>query len=162
MENVEAEISDLKQTLNGLINDVEDLFYSFVAYRMSKKSIEEIVEHAVIEHFNIKRRDFHGTVFAKEGKRRNFHDESAAVKEARNWFVSIVRNFLHRSPYTLSVNVSFYQNKMEIRHRPIYNGALLPKTPDDFKNKETLTAIRQIIKRLCKEEGISSEDFDYL
>jgi hypothetical protein len=149
-------LSELEETVQQLVNDNEELFYSLVAYKASKKTIEEIVEHAVLTHFSVvSRKDFYGKSYKKFGQTvYNFPAEDRAIVDARKWFVSIMRYILLKNTYTLKLNYPFYSNFMEYSFRKDFTGAISPKTEEDTRNRKILLAISRIIKETCLSEGI--------
>lgn len=165
VEEIQKQITALDDKFNLLVNDVETVFYQLLASKASKKSIEEIVEHAVIQQFNISKKEFYGSFFKKEGKPNAKQEEARPeVIEARKWFLSIMRNILYRSPYFLKNTYPFYHHMIEIRHRPVYGGAIIPKTEEDRKNNKLLRELNSLIKAACLQEGVLDEmkEYDFL
>lgn len=161
-QELQQQIDELKSKFDLFVNDTDNLFYQILAMRASRKSIEEIVEHTVIQHFKVSRRDFIGTNYAKEGKPKGKQvPANTNVIEARKWFVSIMTNILLKSPFTLRIAYPFYNNIMEIRHRPIYQGAIIPKTEADRKNNKLLRELNDRIKEACLQEGLLEQMKEY-
>lgn len=156
------EINKIKQSIILIENNMEELFYSLIAFRVKKSTLEEIVEFSVLEFFKIGRLAFHGKSFVRCGQPINIPQEDRAIMEGRKWFVSIMRYILLKSTYTLKLNYPFYNQKFEFRHRSEFMGAINPKTQKDHENREILLGLGNIIKRICLEEGVLDERLQLL
>jgi hypothetical protein len=163
-QNIASEKTSADEVENRIIeleNEVESLFYAFHGYRLRRKILEEIVESAVCEYFEINRRDFINTVL----KNRHFTSLTSKEKdlvEARKWFTSLMRYILEKNSYTLKLNYQFYNIREDHKHRPIFMSAQNPITAQDKKNRELLLGVSAIVKRMCKEEEVAIENFAYL
>lgn len=162
LEVLQQEVDRLNSKFDSMVADVEELFACLIAQRASKKSIEEIVERAVTQHFNLSLKQFYGVDFIKEGRPRKADGEKREIIEARKWCISILRNILFKSPWTMRMVYPFYNNIIDVRHRPVWDGAVLPKTDEDRANREILLAITTRIKQICKEEGMLDDNFQYI
>lgn len=144
-------------------NSIENLFYSLIGARLRKPTIEEIVELAVLEYFNVTRKNFLGQSFVKQGRTvQKRTDEDKAVIEARKWFISLMRYVLQKTTYSLTMNYPFYHTRKEHKHRPVFTAALDPVTEQDKKHRKTLLGISKLVKDICKVEGVLDEDFQGL
>lgn len=144
-------------------NEVNSLFYSMIGGRLRKPIIEEIVEMAVLEHFNVTSVDFRGRHFLKNGRpERVKTEEDKSIVESRKWFLSIMTYVLRKTSFALALNYPFYHVRSEKKHRPVFMAAMDPKCEKDQKNREVLLAITTIVKRICEAEGVLSEDFHYI
>jgi len=159
-QEIKSLIDNTNQRISELENSVEELFYSLISNRLSKKTIEEILELAVCEYFgNISKKDFMGKSFSKIGNPVHASEEDRNIIDARKWFMSIARNVLLKGPHKMRISYDFYNIKKESKHRPVYESALLSK---DLEQRKILLGISAIVKRICKAEGVLSEDFEYL
>jgi len=156
---LKSEVEGLRRDFDLVVNETEEMFQWIFALKRSKRSIEEIVEQSVLEHFGITQRQFFGKRHTKKGV-KVATDETDNVVEARKWFLSILLRILNRSPYTLSVHYPFYSNKIEERHRAAFNGTENPKTENDQQNRKIRLAIYDIIRRNCRNDGMFYEEFE--
>jgi len=167
LEEIYKIVNDFKeeQRLRWLSNDntIEDLFYVLLSERVDKKSIQEVVELAIIEHFDVNRIDFHRVKMGKYGDAESIPDNIRRVAHARKWHVSILMNMLHVSNFTMKSNYgNWYHHRIAFDHRPAYMGALMPCSVEDQSNRDHLLSIGNIIKRMCNEEGLLDERLDLI
>lgn len=153
----------LEERIVHLENEVNSLFSSLIAYKLRKPILEEVVELAVLKYFKVERDDFLGKYFVNNGRPVKAETvQEKSIIESRKWFLSIMRYVLRKTNYSLGLNYPFYHVREEKKHRPIFMGAIDPKSDKDQKNREILMGITAIIKQVCEEEGILSEDFQFL
>lgn len=150
--------------ITDLENDCENIYYSFLASRVEKKTLEELAYTAVCQYFNISIRDLFDFDFKTAGRPSKKDKEKGTDKiiSARKWVISITRYMLSRSPHGVKMSYPFYTTKREIEHREVYLGALSPITKEDKKNRDTLLSISAIVKQLAEENGVSSDVFNYI
>lgn len=154
---------ELEKRITDLETDIEELFYAFYAYRNNKKTIEDVVVIAVMEFFGIKsRKDFFGLTYQKAGQPINLPEEDKSIIEARKWCLSMLRYILLKTTFSLQINFPFYHCKKLQSFRDVFEGSINPKTEKDRENRKKLLGIGKIIKRIAKEEGILSDEFDQL
>lgn len=165
-KDFQEQINELRQQMlsqrNHVIeleNSIEDLFYSLISSRLRKPIIEEIVEQACLEYFSVSRKDFMGKTFVKEGNPINIDQPSRNIIESRKWFMSIMRNVLLKGDQSLILkSYPFYRRSEVHKHKPVYESGLR----SEGKNRNILLGISAIVKRICKAEGVLSEDFEFL
>lgn len=167
LEEIYKIVNDFKeeQRLRWLSNDntIEDLFYVLISERINKKTAPEIVELAIIEYFDVNRRDFHRVKMGKYGDAASIPDEIRRIAHARKWHVSILMNVLHVSNFTMKSNYgTWYHHRIAFDHRPAYMGALMPISIEDEENRKHLLSINNIIKRMCKEESLLDDRLDFI
>ncbi|MGG7664065.1 hypothetical protein [Dyadobacter sp. BHUBP1] len=155
---MEERIAELEKRVNMLENTVEELFFSLASQRTSRRSIELIVELAVLEHFQADRRKFHTMDFGKFGDASTIPEEDKRVLEARKWFMSIMRNMLHHNSWSMKKNYPWYHHKKEVAHRAAFIGAINPTNPDDESNRLIFKSICISVQKMCLQEGIAAGD----
>lgn len=156
-------VAEMDSRFIELENILEERYYALLAQRASKKTLEEIVELSVIEHFGVNRRDFRGKFFTKRTRIKREETADSKIVDARGWFMSLMRYVLLRSPYQLKNTYPFYHVKKEQAHRPIFNGAISPQSVRESENRKTLLAISALIKQKAEQEGVfENELFDFL
>lgn len=160
--NLQGRVATLETALTTVVNDMEELFYSLLSSRSNKKTIEEVVEMAVIEYFSLNRKDFLGKTFLKWGRPRNGPTEDTNIIEGRKWFMCITRHIFLRGPHQIRSSYPFYAEVKEFKHRKAFLGAMEPKTQKDQDNRIILLGVSAIIKRICLEEGVLDERLDML
>ncbi|MCE7039238.1 hypothetical protein [Dyadobacter sp. CY312] len=156
------DVRELKESIQLIENGMEELFYTLIAQRVRRKSIEEIVEISVLDFFKIGRIAFHGKSFLRRGQPANIPEEEKNILEARKWFVSIMRYILLKNTFSLKLNYPFYHPNIEQRHRADFLGSINPKTQKDYDNRKVFLGLGQLIKRTCLEEGVFDERIDQL
>lgn len=145
-----------------LENAVEELFYSLVAQRLRKPILEEIVAIAVLEYFNVARKDFIEKNFVKIGRPYNPKGVEKNISLARNWFMVLLRYVMQKHPGSIRSSYPFYHVRKEHKFRPNFTAAMQPMTDRDFEQRKILFGISAIVKRICAEEGVLSENFSEL
>lgn len=151
-------IAGLTGRIQELENHIENWFFLAFQFKASRKCIEEIVELSVVQHFGIKRSDFHQKVYDKIGSPRHTNSYDKKVIESRKWFMSIMKNMLHRTSYKMSENYLFFHEKKVVAHRPVYMSAIDGSSEEA---KKTFMEICSIVRQMMLDEGLVKEEYDF-
>lgn len=151
-QSILKELADLKQRVMLIENNLEEYYFNFLSLKAPRRSVEEIIELAVLEYFNVERKRFH-----KETATR-LSDDNFLM--ARKWFMSLSKNLLLRGCSTMKKDYDFYHHYKVKEHQPIYMAAVNPKNDADYVHRRTYLAILAIARRMCDEEGIFDPRLD--
>ena len=156
-----ADSSITIEELNSRLNDVEALLetanFNLYHDRVNRLCLEEIIELSVIQHFNVKRRDFHENVYANIGNPRDQDSYARRVINSRQWFMSIMVNMLHRTSYKMKWNYpKFFDQKKVERHRNTFMSGV---EGTNKENRITFMSLCGLIREMIKEEKLMDEEF---
>ena len=164
MDNSTVSVKELLVKYNELAerqNEVEQVLettnFNIYHLKVQRKCLEEILELSVIKHFSISRSDFHEKVYANIGSPQDKDVYEKRVIYARQWFMSIMVNMLHRTSYKMKWNYSFFDQKKVERHRSAYLSGV---DGSDRENKIIFSGICSIAREMMNEEGLLDEYFD--
>lgn len=162
--SLKNDLEQVKQSIVFLENDYERIFHSLLSMKVSKKTIEELVCHAICQEFNVSLKTLFDMAHKTSGRpsKEDIKNGINNVIQARLWAISITRYILLRHPHGVKMAYPFYAHKRELSHREVFMGALYPNSEEDKKNRDTLLSICARIKQLMKENGISNDSFDYI
>lgn len=143
---------DLEKRIIDLENDIESFLFMFLSNRVERKCSLELLEDAIIKHFNVKKTDFKSISFKSKGSvSRKISNENKDIVEARKWMIVLSRFVLMKTTGSLSMEYHWYSIRNEHNYRKILKSALDPKDANDQKERETFLSICSTIKRDAKE-----------
>lgn len=142
--------------------EVSELYYQ--ASQMRKKTAEECLEAACVNHFEVQLKHFRDISlvnkdYRKGGKPKD--DYQRNIIHAQHWFLSFLVNVLHRPTYSMK-NIKFYHQMKVKEHKPVFLSSTNPKpqTDEEQKNRLIYVSIRKETLRIMREENVEDEAFD--
>lgn len=158
METTKQAISAFNERLNDIERILESTNFNIYHYMVERKCIEELVELSVLEHFEVKRKDFHEKDFSRIGSPKDEESYDKKVIFARQWFMSIMVNMLHRTSYKMAWNYSFFHQKKVEQHKEVFLSGV---NGTNKKHRETFVSLCSIIRNMVSEERLLDEGFDF-
>lgn len=143
-----SSIEELEKRIVNIENDFESFFSTFLNQRSEKKCIIELLEDAIVDHFQITKKDFKFIELKKDGKAsRSLAIENKDIVEARKWMIILSKFILLKTSGSLKIEYPWYSARNEWNYRRIFTAALEPKTKEDLKNRETFLSISGHIRK---------------
>ena len=158
MSDLDSRVAELQSRVLELENIIEGLYATLYSIRVNKRSIQELVEIACIQHFNINRKDFHEKKYTKKGNGLHIPDNEKLLRECQSWFVLIMKNMQHANASSMKENYKFYDRRVSKPHEYAYMSAITGK---DKKNRETLMSLCASIRSMAETEGLLSDQFNF-